>query len=361
MLFCDEVTSGLDAANARRVVLALRGLARTGCTVVCTLHQPSSVVFALTDRLLLLQRGRAVYFGPTLASLAHFAALGLACPTFLNPADHLLDLVEDASGDCDDGNSNGDRDFKDGEDSDEQRRREADAMREIQERLNATAAASSSSVSVNRPAPALPHAIPSAAVEAGGADLRVTIASISSPTSAASASAASDTLASHRTQIGDLAAAFDVSAARAALTADMVCLAPALPVTSGDGHCGNAEKRPFAAPSEFEATAHLVASSSNASSTEGSTSITAAVSEAERVRVLTHRAWLATVRDPAIMYFRTGAACGIAALIGIIFFQTKTSVVRALLFLMCVFSLFCLPAITRYTEDRLIYSRGTRA
>jgi hypothetical protein len=140
----------------------------------------------------------------------------------------------------------------------------------------------------------------------------------------------------------------------------MMRLAPALPVSGGgDGQAiKSADSALSAAPSDFDATAHLVAASSSASSAEGQTPITSAVSEAERVRVLTHRAWLATVRDPAIMYFRTGAACGIAALIGIIFFQTNTSVVRALLFLMCVFSLFCLPAITRYTEDRLIYSRG---
>jgi len=45
------------------VVRALQNIARTGRTVCCTIHQPSSVIFEMFDDLLLLKKGEVVYFG----------------------------------------------------------------------------------------------------------------------------------------------------------------------------------------------------------------------------------------------------------------------------------------------------------
>ena len=42
---------------------ALRDLARGGIAVASSIHAPSPDTFALFDRVLILQRGRAVYFG----------------------------------------------------------------------------------------------------------------------------------------------------------------------------------------------------------------------------------------------------------------------------------------------------------
>lgn len=42
---------------------ALRDLARSGIAVASSIHAPSPDTFALFDRVLILQRGRAVYFG----------------------------------------------------------------------------------------------------------------------------------------------------------------------------------------------------------------------------------------------------------------------------------------------------------
>ena len=41
----------------------------------------------------------------------------------------------------------------------------------------------------------------------------------------------------------------------------------------------------------------------------------------QQIEILTHRTWLSTTRDSKIMYVRTGAAIGIALLVGGIFFQ----------------------------------------
>lgn len=63
VLFLDEPTTGLDSASAFFVVQALKSLARDGRTVISSIHQPSSEVFALFDDLFLLSGGEKVYFG----------------------------------------------------------------------------------------------------------------------------------------------------------------------------------------------------------------------------------------------------------------------------------------------------------
>eukprot|EP00644_Phytophthora_capsici_P019429 jgi/Phyca11/531416/estExt2_fgenesh1_pm.C_PHYCAscaffold_3330001 len=64
VLFLDEPTSGLDARSAKLIMDGVRKVADTGRTIVCTIHQPSTEVFMLFDKLLLLKRGgQTVYFG----------------------------------------------------------------------------------------------------------------------------------------------------------------------------------------------------------------------------------------------------------------------------------------------------------
>ncbi|KAJ1936557.1 ATP-binding cassette transporter snq2, partial [Linderina macrospora] len=64
ILFLDEPTSGLDAQASFTIITFLRRLAAEGQTILCTIHQPSSMLFQQFDRLLLLCRGgRTVYFG----------------------------------------------------------------------------------------------------------------------------------------------------------------------------------------------------------------------------------------------------------------------------------------------------------
>jgi ABC-type multidrug transport system ATPase subunit len=47
-------------------------LTTQGKTVVCTIHQPSSEVFAIFDRLVLLAEGRVAYQGTATGALAFF-------------------------------------------------------------------------------------------------------------------------------------------------------------------------------------------------------------------------------------------------------------------------------------------------
>ncbi|KAG3231395.1 hypothetical protein PI124_g23509 [Phytophthora idaei] len=57
VLFLDEPTSGLDARSDKLIMDGVRKVANTGRTIVCTIHQPSAVVFSVFDSLLLLKRG----------------------------------------------------------------------------------------------------------------------------------------------------------------------------------------------------------------------------------------------------------------------------------------------------------------
>jgi ABC-type multidrug transport system ATPase subunit len=99
LLFLDEPTSGLDSLAAWSIVRLLRKLANSGQTILCTIHQPSSVLFEQFDRLLLLGKGGVpVYFGDvgenSQAVLRYFEERsGLSCPLGHNPAEFILDVI----------------------------------------------------------------------------------------------------------------------------------------------------------------------------------------------------------------------------------------------------------------------------
>lgn len=63
LLVLDEPTTGLDSASAYFIIQTLKNTASGGRTVICSIHQPSSEVFALFDHLLLLSGGETVFFG----------------------------------------------------------------------------------------------------------------------------------------------------------------------------------------------------------------------------------------------------------------------------------------------------------
>ncbi|CAH1452021.1 unnamed protein product [Lactuca virosa] len=94
LLFLDEPTSGLDSASAFFVVQALRSVARDGRrTVVSSIHQPSSEVFALFDDLFLLSGGETVFFGEAKLAIEFFSDAGIPCPSRRNPSDHFLRCI----------------------------------------------------------------------------------------------------------------------------------------------------------------------------------------------------------------------------------------------------------------------------
>ncbi|KAL8156488.1 ABC transporter G family member 15-like isoform X2 [Apium graveolens] len=93
ILFLDEPTSGLDSASAFFVVQALKSVARDGRTVISSIHQPSSEVFALFDDLFLLSGGEVCYFGEAKMAVKFFEDSGFPCPRRRNPSDHFLRCI----------------------------------------------------------------------------------------------------------------------------------------------------------------------------------------------------------------------------------------------------------------------------
>jgi len=99
ILFLDEPTSGLDAQSSYNIIKFCRKLADAGMPLVCTIHQPSSVLFEHFDRLLLLARGgKTVYFGDigekSKTMTAYFEKNGARkCLEEENPAEYILEAI----------------------------------------------------------------------------------------------------------------------------------------------------------------------------------------------------------------------------------------------------------------------------
>ena len=104
LLFLDEPTSGLDSQTSWSILDLLEKLKNNGQAILCTIHQPSAVLFQRFDRLLFLQKGgKTVYFGPIGESSKtltdYFVRNGApACPTEANPAEWMLEIIGAAPG-----------------------------------------------------------------------------------------------------------------------------------------------------------------------------------------------------------------------------------------------------------------------
>ena len=114
LMFLDEPTSGLDSTAGKyislpvetllmniafNIVRFLRKLADAGQAILCTIHQPSSVLFEHFDELLLLKTGgRVVYHGPlghdSRLLIDYFEKNGAKkCPPTINPAEYMLEAI----------------------------------------------------------------------------------------------------------------------------------------------------------------------------------------------------------------------------------------------------------------------------
>ncbi|KAL5338821.1 ABC drug exporter AbcA [Aspergillus crustosus] len=104
LLFLDEPTSGLDSQTSWAILDLLTKLKNNGQAILCTIHQPSAMLFQRFDRLLFLQAGgRTVYFGEVGENsqilIDYFVRNGgPPCPPAANPAEWMLDVIGAAPG-----------------------------------------------------------------------------------------------------------------------------------------------------------------------------------------------------------------------------------------------------------------------
>lgn len=98
LLFLDEPTSGLDSQSAYSIVRFLKKLSQAGQAIICTIHQPSSVLIQEFDIVLALNPGgNTFYFGPVGENgsdiINYFAKRGTQCPPNKNVAEFVLETA----------------------------------------------------------------------------------------------------------------------------------------------------------------------------------------------------------------------------------------------------------------------------
>ncbi|MCC5920489.1 MAG: ATP-binding cassette domain-containing protein [Cyclobacteriaceae bacterium] len=73
ILFVDEPTSGLSSQDSENIIAILKELTMKGKLVFVVIHQPSSDIFKMFDRLLILDKGGLpIYYGNPLDSIQYF-------------------------------------------------------------------------------------------------------------------------------------------------------------------------------------------------------------------------------------------------------------------------------------------------
>ncbi len=73
ILFLDEPTSGLSSSDSEKVVTLLKEQTHRGKLVIVNIHQPSSEIYKLFDRLWLLDKGGyPIYDGNPIEAITYF-------------------------------------------------------------------------------------------------------------------------------------------------------------------------------------------------------------------------------------------------------------------------------------------------
>lgn len=104
LLFLDEPTSGLDSQTSWSILDLLDTLTAHGQAILCTIHQPSAMLFQRFDRLLFLASGgKTVYYGDigehSSKLTGYFERNGASpCPSDANPAEWMLEVIGAAPG-----------------------------------------------------------------------------------------------------------------------------------------------------------------------------------------------------------------------------------------------------------------------
>ncbi|EER38850.1 ABC drug exporter AbcA [Histoplasma capsulatum H143] len=100
LIFFDEPTSGLDSQTSWAISELVKKLTNSGQAVLCTVHQPSAILFGQFDRLLLIAPGgKTVYFGDLGKGSSRLIDYfernnAFPCPKGANPAEWMLEVIQ---------------------------------------------------------------------------------------------------------------------------------------------------------------------------------------------------------------------------------------------------------------------------
>lgn len=94
-VYCwDNSTRGLDASTALQYTLALRAMTDVlGLATVVTLYQAGNGIYNLFDKVLVLDEGKEIFFGPLKEARPWMEELGFMCPDGGNVADFLTGVT----------------------------------------------------------------------------------------------------------------------------------------------------------------------------------------------------------------------------------------------------------------------------
>ena len=78
-MFVDEPTSGLSSRDSENIMDLLKELSLKGKLVFVVIHQPSSDIFKMFDKLVILDvGGYQIFYGNPLEAAIHFKNIGCA-------------------------------------------------------------------------------------------------------------------------------------------------------------------------------------------------------------------------------------------------------------------------------------------
>lgn len=94
-IFCwDNSTRGLDASNALEYTKAIRAMTDVlGLTSIVSLYQAGNGIYNLFDKVLVLDQGKQIYYGPLKEARPFMEGLGFICEDSANVADFLTGVT----------------------------------------------------------------------------------------------------------------------------------------------------------------------------------------------------------------------------------------------------------------------------
>jgi ABC-type multidrug transport system ATPase subunit len=97
IIFLDEPTTGLDSYNAYELIQLLKNLSQKNRMIIFTIHQPSSEIYGLLDKINILALGKTIYFGPQKKCFECFDNLKIPVPLKYNPFEHFMEVTNVAT------------------------------------------------------------------------------------------------------------------------------------------------------------------------------------------------------------------------------------------------------------------------
>lgn len=93
IIILDEPTSGLDSQTAFELISTLNEIKNSGKIIIFTIHQPSSEIYSLLNRILILVKGSKVFMKDKSELSTFFSNKNLHIPQYYNQFEYILEVT----------------------------------------------------------------------------------------------------------------------------------------------------------------------------------------------------------------------------------------------------------------------------